>query len=303
MENHLTRDLNRLIRPKSIAVVGGGNWCADVIRQTDSMGFKGTVWPVHPKARSVAGHKAFKKITDLPAPPDAVFVGVNRHATIGIVEQLAKFGAGGAVCFASGFSEANAEDAIGSILQDQLVTAASGMPILGPNCYGFINALDGALLWPDQHGCKSVKRGVAILTQSSNIAINLTMQKRGLPIAYTVTCGNMAQTSQAEIAAALLDDARVTAIGLHIEGFGDTSAWEKLAQKAYAKKIPMIALKVGASDQAQSATISHTASLAGSDTGAEALLKRLGIARVKTLPDMLETLKLQKCFCACVAPS
>ena len=296
MENHLTRDLNRLIRPKSIAVVGGGNWCADVIRQTDIMGFKGPVWPVHPKARSVAGHKAFKKITDLPAPPDAVFVGVNRHATIGVVEQLAKFGAGGAVCFASGFSEANAEDAIGSILQDQLVTAASGMPILGPNCYGFINALDGALLWPDQHGCKSVKRGVAILTQSSNIAINLTMQKRGLPIAYTVTCGNMAQTSQAEIAAALLDDARVTAIGLHIEGFGDTSAWEKLAQKAYAKKIPMIALKVGASDQAQSATISHTASLAGSDTGAEALLKRLGIARVKTLPDMLETLKLLHCL-------
>ena len=139
-------------------------------------------------------------------------------------------------------------------------------------------------------------RGVAILTQSSNIAINLTMQKRGLPIAYTVTCGNMAQTSQAEIAAALLDDARVTAIGLHIEGFGDTSAWEKLAQKAYAKKIPMIALKVGASDQAQSATISHTASLAGSDTGAEALLKRLGIARVKTLPDMLETLKLLHCL-------
>ena len=61
MENHLTRDLNRLIRPKSIAVVGGGNWCADVIRQTDIMGLKGPVWPVHPKARSVAGHTAFMR--------------------------------------------------------------------------------------------------------------------------------------------------------------------------------------------------------------------------------------------------
>ncbi len=61
------------------------------------------------------------------------------------------------------------------------------MPILGPNCYGLINGLDGALLWPDQHGMQRIERGVAILTQSSNIAINLTMQTRGVPIAYVVT--------------------------------------------------------------------------------------------------------------------
>ncbi len=53
------------------------------------------------------------------------------------------------------------------------------MPILGPNCYGFINYLDGALLWPDQHGGKRVESGAAIVVQSSNIAINLTMQRRG----------------------------------------------------------------------------------------------------------------------------
>ena len=106
-------------------------------------------------------------------------------------------GAGGAVCFASGFAEAQAEDGGAEAVQERLIAAAGEMPILGPNCYGFINALDGALLWPDQHGCGRVERGVAILTQSSNIAINLTMQRRALPIAYTVTCGNMAQTTQA----------------------------------------------------------------------------------------------------------
>ena len=88
-----------------------------------------------------------------------------------------------------------------------------------PNCYGFINALDQALLWPDQHGCVAVDRGVAILTQSSNIAINLTMQQRGLPIAYMVACGNMAQTSQAEVAMGLLDDPRVTAHWVAHRGF------------------------------------------------------------------------------------
>lgn len=285
-------DLNRLLRPRSIAVVGGGAWCAEVIRQSQRMGFDGAIWPVHPRAALVAGLGAFPSVEDLPEPPDAVFVGVNRHSTVDIVEQLARIGAGGAVCFASGFAESAAEDADAQELQVRLVAAAGRMPILGPNCYGFINALDGALLWPDQHGCAPVTRGVAILTQSSNIAINLTMQQRALPIAYAITCGNMAQTRQAQIAMALLDDTRVSAIGLHIEGFGNLRDWEALAAKAHARGIPLIALKVGASQQARNATISHTASLAGSDAGAEALLQRLGIARLHALPDFVETLKL-----------
>ncbi len=287
-----TRDLNRLLRPKSIAVIGGGAWCKQVILQSQGMGFAGDVWPVHPTATTIEGHRVYQSVHQLPDVPDAVFIGVNRHLTVELAATLSAMGAGGAVCFASGFSEAAAEDTTGGALQAQLVAAAGPMPILGPNCYGFINALDGALLWPDQHGCNRVDRGVAILTQSSNIAINLTMQQRGLPVAYTVTCGNMAQTSQSEVAIALLEDPRVTAIGLHIEGFGDVRGWEALAAKAWAKNIPLIALKVGASVQAQQATVSHTASLAGSDAGAQALLDRLGIPRLSSLPGFLETLKL-----------
>ncbi|MEO0745633.1 MAG: CoA-binding protein, partial [Pseudomonadota bacterium] len=264
-----------MLRPRSIAVVGGGVWCASVIAQAEKMGFDGAIWPVHPRAIEVAGHGAFPSVEDLPAAPDAVFVGVNRQATVDVVGVLARMGAGGAVCFASGFAEAAAEDGAAADLQAALVRAAGDMPILGPNCYGFINALDAALLWPDQHGCVPVARGVAILTQSSNIAINLTMQQRGLPIAYAITCGNMAQTSQARLAAALLDDRRVTAIGLHVEGFGDIAEWEAFARLAHDRGVPVVALKVGASDQAREAALSHTASLAGSDAGAQALLDRL----------------------------
>ncbi|WP_229801422.1 acetate--CoA ligase family protein [Tateyamaria omphalii] len=275
-----------------MAVVGGGTWCTAVIEQAERFGFDGAIWPVHPTKPLIANLGAFPSIEDLPAAPDATFIGVNRSATLEVVSALARIGAGGAVCFASGFAEAAAEDCSSVDLQAQLVHAAGDMPILGPNCYGFINALDQALLWPDQHGCTPVESGVAILTQSSNIAINLTMQQRALPIAYTVTSGNMAQTSQAEVAQALLDDPRVTAIGLHVEGFGDLRQWEALAAKAYDRGIPLVALKVGASDQARQATISHTASLAGTDAGAQAVLDRLGIARVTALPDFLETLKM-----------
>lgn len=288
----MARNLSRLLRPRSIAVIGGGAWCAQIIRQSRRMGFSGRIDIVHPRCPVVEGVQAVANLSALHVPPDAVFIGVNRFATIEVVEQLSRAGAGGAVCFASGFSEAAAEDDAGADLQAQLVAAAGDMPVLGPNCYGFINALDGALLWPDQHGCVAVDRGVAILTQSSNIAINLSMQLRGLPIAYVVACGNMAQTSQAQIAAELLEDPRVTAIGLHIEGFGDLAAWHALAQKAHARNVPLVALKVGRSDQAQRAAVSHTASLAGSDAGAAALLARLGIGRVDDLPTFLETLKL-----------
>ena len=289
------RDLSRLLRPRSILVIGGGFWCRQIVRQSRAMGFAGEIWRVHPKGDTVEGVTAYASLDEVPAPPDAVFIGVNRQLTIETVAALSKMGAGGAVCFASGFSEAYAEDADATSLQRALVQAAGDMPILGPNCYGFINALDSALLWPDQHGCKRVERGVAILTQSSNIAINLTMQKRALPVAFVVTCGNMAQTSQAEIAMALLDDPRITAIGLHIEGFGPTGPWHALARKAAAKGVPLIALKVGASEQAQRATLSHTASLAGSDAGAEAFLRYLAIPRLRDLPSFLETLKLLHC--------
>jgi len=284
----MTPDLSRLFRPKTVAIIGGGAWCRSVTEQLVKTGFSGDIWPVHPRAEDICGLTAYPTAIDLPGVPDATFVGINRDATIGAVERLARMGAGGAVCFASGFGETDD----GQDVNARLLKAAGDMPILGPNCYGMINALDGVSLWPDQHGCRPVDRGVAILTQSSNIAINLTMQKRGLPIAYVVTCGNQAQLSEAQIAEALLDDPRVTAIGLHIEGFSDLPAWQAFARKAHAKNVPLVALKVGKSDEARVAAVSHTASLAGSDAGAQALLDHLGIARVNDLPSLLETLKI-----------
>lgn len=287
--------LERLFHPGTIAVVGGGAWCTSIIAAAERIGYRGQVFSVHPSGISMINVPTVKSLSEWEGPIDAAFIGVNRSATIDVVSELNTLKGGGAVCFASGFSEAQKELADGSELQKALLEAASSMPVLGPNCYGYINALDRTAIWPDQHGCLPVESGVAILTQSSNIAINLTMQTRGLPIAYMVTCGNMAQTTQAQIAHELLDDERVTAIGLHVEGFADLAEWTILAAKAQDRKIPIIALKVGRSVQAQSAAVSHTASLAGQDVGAQALLNRLGIARVDDLPTFLETLKLLHC--------
>ncbi|MGK9262366.1 acetate--CoA ligase family protein [Sinorhizobium meliloti] len=285
------RSLDCLIRPRSIAVFGGKE-ARRVIEQCDKMGFAGDIWPVHPREEEILGRRCYRSVSDLPGAPDASFVGVNRALTIEIIRDLAARGAGGAVCYASGFREAANELADGNDLQEALVAAAGDMPIVGPNCYGFINMLDGALLWPDQHGMLRVERGVAILTQSSNIACNISMQKRGLPLAYVMTAGNQAQTGLSDIACAVLEDPRVTAVGLHIEGFDSIEALERLAARARELGKPVVTLKVGKSEAAQLATVSHTASLAGNDRVSSALLARLGIGRVDTLPELLETLKL-----------
>lgn len=292
MRRRVSDGISRLLRPRSIAVVGGGTWCANVIEQCRNIGFSGDVWPVHPKRDAVGGVAAFATIKDLPKAPDAAFIGINRDLTIEAVQALAAKGTGGSVCFASGFLEAQAETSDGASKQEKLRRAAGDMTILGPNCYGFLNYLDGAALWPDQHGGVRTESGVAIVTQSSNIAINLTMQNRGLPVAYVVTVGNQVQTGLSDISCALLEDPRVTALGLHIEGVDELRAFEHMAETAHRLGKPIVALKIGKTDQAQATTISHTASLAGSEAGARALLDRLGIGQAASLPILLETLKL-----------
>ncbi len=279
-------DLSRLLRPHSIAVLGSG-WAHNVIEQCRKMGFPGDVWPVHPTRRDIGGLKAYPSLSALPASPDAAFLGVNRHATLDIVAELAGQDAGGAVVFASGWAETGEKD-----LQKTLLERAGGMPFLGPNCYGLINYLDGAIIWPDQHGGVRQERGVAIVSQSSNIAINLTMQARGLPIAYVACLGNAARIGLADLVEALGADDRVTAVGLYVEGVDDAAALAGVAEQLARAGKHIVALKAGKSEAGASAAASHTASLAGSYAASSAFFRQAGIAEVDTLSALIEALKI-----------
>jgi acyl-CoA synthetase (NDP forming) len=281
------RSLAHLLRPKSIAAFGGRE-AERVVRECDRMGFSGEIWPVHPSREEMGGRRCFRTVDALPGAPDAAFVGVNRERTVEIVGALAARGAGGAICYASGFREAES----GAALQQALVLAAGDMPIIGPNCYGLINYLDGVPLWPDHHGGTHVESGVAIVTQSSNIALNITMQRRGLPIAFVASAGNQAQTSVAEIAAAFLEDERVTAVGLHVEGVADVAHFEAMARRARSLGKPVVAVTAGRSEEGRRAAFSHTASITSSDAATAAFFARLAIPRLRSLPELLEALKL-----------
>jgi acetyl-CoA synthetase len=197
-------------------------------------------------------------------------------------------GCGGAVIYASGFSETGE---IGKELQRRLLEAGRGMPLMGPNCYGFVNAMAHAALWPDEHGLVPVERGVAIITQSGNIACNFTMTRRALPVAAVFTVGNQADVDIAQMLDALSQDDRITAIGLHIEGLKDIPAFARAAETARRHRKPVIALKTGRSEQGARVAMSHTSSLAGADTLYHALFERHGIARMTSVTAFVETLK------------
>lgn len=279
--------LKRLLKPRHVAIIGG-NWSEEVVRQCRLSGFKGPIWPINPKRDEMGGEACLASLADLPEAPDAVFVGVNRHLTIEMVRELNAMGAGGVVSFASGFAEVGVE---GAALQEQLVEAAGEMPLAGPNCYGILNYLDGVTLWPDQHAGVPIDEGVAILSQSGNIGINLTMQQRNLPLAYMITLGNQAVMGVSEFIEAMLDDPRIKAIGILIEGLSDVAAFSNAAIHALEKGIPIVAIKSGRSEAGAAITVSHTSTLSGADHMYDALFERLGIYRCYSLPGFVEALK------------
>ncbi|MDO6565273.1 acetate--CoA ligase family protein [Amphritea sp. 1_MG-2023] len=276
------------LRPRSIAVIGGRE-AEEVVRQCIKAGFKGDIWPVHPKKDQVEGLPVYRSVQDLPAAPDAAYVAVNRNLTVSIIAELAELGAGGAICYATGFSESGEE---GQQLEQRLREASGNMPLLGPNCYGMLNYLDQAALWPDQHGGEAVESGVAIITQSSNVAVNFTMQQRGLPLAYVVSLGNKLKFDLQDAIREFAQQDSVTAIGLYIEGISDPVAFESAVDFARELGKPVVAIKSGRSDAAQKMALSHTASLAGSDELINALFFRAGVGRVYSMEAMIESLKV-----------
>jgi len=282
------RNIRRLLRPRHVCIVGG-QAMADAIRRADDTGFSGEIWVVNPKYPELGGRKCYASIADLPEAPDATFIAVPREATIDIVRQLSARGAGGAICYAAGYNEVGGE---GVALQAELIAAAGDLAIVGPNCYGLLNFIDGICLWPTGALGERVESGCALVMQSGNIALNLSRNDRSVPFAYVISSGNQAILGAADYIEALADDPKVTAIGLYLEGIKDVPGFSRAAAKALAKGKPLVALKAGNSELGAQFAMSHTGSLAGSDKMYDALFDRLGIIRVHSVPQLLETLKL-----------
>jgi acyl-CoA synthetase (NDP forming) len=280
-------NLNRLLKPRHVAVIGGRD-AETVAAECKRIGFTGPFWPVNPKRSHIGGHPCFASVDDLPEAPDAVFLAVPKEPAIEALQKLNVMGAGGVVCYTAGFGETGSEGAQAEV---RLVAAAGELALVGPNCYGVINYVDKVALWPFTHGGSCPGHGAAIITQSGMLSSDFTMSQRGVPFAYMVSAGNQTLLRLEDFVDVLADRPEVRAIGLHIEGLKDVQAFERAALKSLSLGKPVVALKTGTSRLGSSLTVSHTGSLSGTEELYDALFDRLGIIRVNSPAQLLETVK------------
>jgi acetate---CoA ligase (ADP-forming) len=281
-------NLARLLAPASIAFVGGGNaeWAIGALGHH---AFAGRVYAVHPKRETMAGHRCYATVADLPEVPDAVYLAVPADATVTAVAQMAQLGVGGVVCYASGFSELGE---VGQAINRQLVEAAGDMALVGPNCYGIINYVNGGSLWSSDYLPVPARRGVAIIGQSGNVCIHLSSSQRSVPFSYLISAGNQAVLGFEDYIDHLVDDPAVSCIGLFMEGIRDVPDFARACLRARARRIPVIVCRSGVSDLGAAMAASHTSSLAGQNEFYDALFRRLGVITTETVPQFLEMLKL-----------
>ena len=282
------RNLRRLLKPRHVAVIGGRE-AETVAGECARIGYRGPVWPVNPRRGSIGGHRCFRAVEDLPQAPDAAFVAVPREAAIDTVARLAAMGAGGAVCHTAGFAETGAS---GARLETALVEAAGDLALIGPNCYGVINYLDRVALWPFAHGGSCPGYGAAIVTQSGMLSSDLTMSQRSVPFAFMASIGNQSVVTLADCIDVFAEIGGVRAIGLHVEEIPDVARFSAAVRKAVTAAVPVVALRTGVSEIGARLVASHTGALSGADDLYQALFDRLGVIRVSTPAELLETLKL-----------
>lgn len=280
--------LARLFKPRSVVYIGGSN-LKPTLRYHMEQGFTGTTYVVNQKYDEIAGYKCLPRIEDLPEIPDLAFIAINREATIAAVDALRRKGCGAVICNAAGFAEAGAE---GAVLQQRLTDALGDMAMLGPNAFGLTNNLDPLAAQMDHLGCGHVERGIAIIGQGGGFLCDIVFADRSLEISHLVGCGNQIGVSVADCAAYLVEDPRVSVIGLSFEGLPDVSALRRAAWRAAELGKPIVAMKFGRTEVGAQAALSHTASLAGSDAAWNALFERLNICVAKNESEFLETLKL-----------
>ncbi|PSH56529.1 CoA-binding protein [Phyllobacterium sophorae] len=285
-ESKLER-LKRMLTPQS-AVFIGGPFMTTAIEYCRAIGFRGRLHVVNPRRAEIAGIACLPNVASLPEVPDVAYVAVPNTSVVELIRELSRFGVGGVICHTAGFSEMHG----GERYQQALVEAAGDMPVIGPNCPGMVNFLDRSAFMMDNFGNHEGSSGVALISSGGSYLLDIGYADRSLPVSYSVGLGNQAMVSAADVMNAILDDARVSAINLYLEGIPDPVALAAAGLKAARKGIPVVVLKGGRTTAGRRAAQSHTASLAGDDVVMSALFRRLGFVQVRSATEAMETLKM-----------
>lgn len=288
--------LRAFFSPASVAVVGVSrdpkNVGARTLRNLWEAQFEGPIYPINPKAEELQGLKAYASVRDVPEDVDLAVIAVPPAAVAGVIDDCAARSVRAVIVLSAGFAEVGEE---GRELQKRLVdkVRGHGMRLIGPNCMGLINTnpevnLNATFV---RH---VVDRGrLAMSSQSGALGLAVMARARQFGIGFSsfVSVGNKADVSGNDLLQYWEDDEDTGLILLYLESFGNPRRFSRLAPRV-ARKKPVLAVKSGRSAVGKRAAGSHTAALAASDVGVEALFRQAGVLRADTLEETFEMTSL-----------
>lgn len=283
----------RLLRPKSVAVVGAsdkpGALGASVLSNLDGNGFAGEVYPINPNRETIGARTCLASIDQLPEGVDVAVLAVPQSAVLEAVQGLAARKCGAAIIYASGFAEGG-EEGLAQQAELARIAADCGMVIEGPNCLGPVNHVDGIPLTFVQTQCRAPKlgQGIGVVSQSGAMAAVLctTLQARELDISYSVSTGNEAGSGVEDYVDWLIDEPNTKVIAMLVEQFRKPQRFLAAARRAIAAGKPIVLLHPGKSSAARESAATHTGAMAGDYKLMRALVERAGVIFAETLEEL-----------------
>lgn len=278
--------INKLMRPKSVAVVGAssqpGKIGYTVVENLLKGGYKGKIYPINPTATEILGLPVFASITALPEAVDLAIITIPAKITNQVAEECGQKGVKALSVITSGFSEIGRRD-----LEDELINIAHKheMCVLGPNIVGSLSNSDAlnasfAPFLPFNGSATLITQSGALL-----IAMDAITYTRKVGFDKMISIGNMADVDFADLIEWLEDDENTTCTCLYIEGLKDGRKFIESCRKA---NKPIIALKAGTSVHGAAAAASHTGSLAGSTKVYGAAFQQAGVVQASDLNNLFD---------------
>jgi acetate---CoA ligase (ADP-forming) len=302
--------LRRLFHPASIAVIGAstrpGAFGAAVLRNLGK--YDGRVYPVNARYEQIGEIKCYPDIAAVPEKVDCALIATAREQVEPIVHACVAAGVGGAIVFASGYAEVGLPERIDEQARLAAIAQEGGMPLVGPNTVGMVNALNGAAITfmditpvprPDPPhptlspgGGEGRVRGRAIGLVSQSGALGMALAQavtRGVQFSHVLTSGNSCDIDMADCVAYLVDDPACSVIACVFEGMSDPGRLLAAAELAWQADKPLVVYKMATGDDGAAAAMSHTGSLAGSYATYRAAFRRAGVVLVEDYESLIPT--------------
>lgn len=298
-----TNLLTALFNPARVALIGVSSNpkknTARPLRFSRQHGCKVTLYPINHAQEEVLGEQAWPTVSACPEPVDHAFIMVNSELVMAQLEACAQAGVKVLTIYSDGFAEIGHE---GMQKQKKLVKRARelSMRIVGPNSIGLANLGTGLMMSVNAvfETEQLIAGSISLVSQSGSMMGSLLSRAaaRGFGFAKTISVGNESDITVGEIVDVLVDDEATSVILLFLETIRDSACLARALQRARAAGKPVIAYKLGQSEQGDALAQSHTGALAGNDKAVDAFLKAYGVLRVQQLETLFEIIPLARKF-------